>query len=231
MKHLLLPLLLCFSLNASEQIVLVVADDLNQSTAILQRFERIAERYQRKGALIKVNLGRNGLGWGLGENGLNYRQNEPEKYEGDGRSPAGIFRLQQIFGYAGHVQSTMPYRQMTENIICVDDPKSPYYNSIIPIDGSVNIRSFEWMRRDDPLYALGITVDHNRRQIPGRGSCIFLHVQKAPGSATSGCTSMTKEDLQTLIAWLNPKKKPLLVQIPREKCPRIAEIFRGVTCP
>lgn len=231
MKHLLLPLLLCFSLNANEQIVLVVADDLNKSTGILQRFERISERYQKKGDPQNVNLGRSGLGWGLGENRLRHSPDELKKYEGDGRSPAGVFRLKQIFGYASHLPGLMPYRQMRRDHICVDDPESTYYNMIVPVESNLSIKSFEWMRRDDTLYALGITVGHNLQKIPNRGSCIFLHIEKAPGSATSGCTSMSTEDLLTIISWLNPEKEPLLVQIPRKECSQVANIFPGVFCP
>lgn len=231
MKHLLLSLLLCFFLNANGQIVLVVADDMNKSTGKLQRFERTAEYYQKKGNPEKVNLGRNGLGWGPGEKIIRHSPSEPKKYEGDGRSPAGVFQLQQIFGYVNHLPAAMPYRQMKREHICVDDPESAYYNMIVPVKKDLHIKSFEWMRRDDTLYALGVTVGYNLQRIPNRGSCIFLHNEKAPGSATSGCTSMSTKNLKTIIRWLNPGKQPLLVQIPREECSQVARIFPGVICP
>ncbi len=229
MKHLLLSLLLCFSLTASEQILLVVADDLDQTTATLQRFELTAGHYERRGAPIEVNLGRNGLAWGLPKEQILHRDG-PEKREGDGRAPAGIFGLGETFGYAQEIESSMPYRQMRPDLICVDDGRSEDYNLIIAIERDVEIRSFEWMRRDDPLYEVGITVRHNPQQVPGMGSCIFLHVEKAPGSPTAGCTSMPIEELRTIISWLRPQMKPLLVQIPKSSCSEIALLYKGVTC-
>ncbi len=229
MKHLLLPLLLCFSLTASEQILLVVADDLDQTTATLQRFELTAGHYERKGVPIEVNLGRNGLAWGLAKERTLHRSG-PEKREGDGRAPAGIFELGETFGYARQIESSMPYRQMRSDLICVDDGRSKDYNLIIPIERDVEIRSFEWMRRDDPLYEIGVIVGHNPQQIPGMGSCIFLHVERPPGSPTAGCTSMTIEELRTIISWLRPEKEPLLVQIPKSSCSEVALLYEGVAC-
>jgi len=120
---------------------------------------------------------------------------------------------------------------MTPGLICVDDANSSAYNKIVPIDQDLQIRSFEWMRREDMLYALGVTVAHNPRQIPGRGSCIFLHVQRGVDEPTAGCTSMPFEALRTIVSWLDAAKEPLLVQIPKDACHEVETRFPGVTCP
>ncbi len=218
------------SLFAGNQIVFVVSDDFNATTAQLQRYELLDDHYTPVGKKVKVNLGRSGLGWGLGSEVLRHKENEPVKQEGDGRAPAGIFALQQSFGYAPTIGSAMPYIQADEKLICVDDIDSDAYNTLISPDEHERPKSFEWMKRDDDLYEVGVTVAHNRAQEYRAGSCIFLHIQKADASPTAGCTSMTKEALLEIIAWLEPSKEPLLVQIPRGYCGEIEKRFSGVTC-
>ena len=71
------------------------------------------------------------------------------------------------------------------------------------------------MRRADDLYRWGILVDHNANPpVPGGGSCIFMHMWRGPGQPTVGCTAMPQADLELLLGWLDPERKPLLVQLP-----------------
>ena len=81
-----------------------------------------------------VLFGKNGLAWGTGISG----QNEPglRKKERDGRAPAGIFAIGQVFGYDAHLPAgaDYPYHQVTDADIWSDDPRSPNYNRHIVID-------------------------------------------------------------------------------------------------
>src|SRR3712207_8482067 len=47
----------------------------------------------------------------------------------------------------------------------------------------------------------------------GRGSCIFLHVWRGPRSSTAGCTAMAEPALAELLRWLDPARRPALVQL------------------
>ena len=61
----------------------------------------------------------------------------------------------------------------------------------------------------------GLVIQHNVAPVvKGKGSAIFLHVWRAPGVPTEGCTAMAKNDLLTLIRWLKPAKFPHLIQVP-----------------
>jgi len=73
------------------------------------------------------------------------------------------------------------------------------------------------MRCADDLYKWGVVVAHNPPAIPGAGSCIFLHVWKDARSATAGCTAMPEQDLVHLLRWLDPRARPVLVQMPRRE--------------
>jgi L,D-peptidoglycan transpeptidase YkuD (ErfK/YbiS/YcfS/YnhG family) len=225
------PLLLFVSaaLTASvahEQLLFVVAKDMNASTAALQRYEYRSGVWEKAGKRFIVNVGRNGLGWGLGTIPVPHDDADPIKQEGDGRAPAGIFALGPVFGYRTSLDTAMPYRQATGDLICIDDSRSAAYNQIVPIASSPAFGSFEWMRRKDGLYRMGVVVRHNDAALPGRGSCIFLHIQRAPGAGTAGCTSMDASELHTVIQWLDPAKKPLLVLVPAKSLPTVRKMLK-----
>jgi L,D-peptidoglycan transpeptidase YkuD (ErfK/YbiS/YcfS/YnhG family) len=227
-KMLLLLLMCDLTARAHEQLLLVVAEDMNRSSALLQRFDHTQEGWKQIGPTVPVNLGRNGLGWGIGAVSLKHAVSDPIKHEGDGRTPAGIFALGPVFGTLPAVQTAMPYLQATGDLICIDDSRSSGYNRIAAIAPELTFRSFEWMRRKDGLYALGVVVQHNAAAVPGRGSCIFLHIERGPGTGTSGCTSMHAGALTDVVRWLDPSKAPLLVQVPKKSLPDVRQRFKGL---
>ena len=207
-------------LFSSQQILLVTADDFNTSKASLNCYEDDKLIFSN----IKVNIGRNGLAWGLGEQSIQHDSQEPTKYEGDGKAPIGIFKLTNIFGSANTHNFSLPYLYASKELICVDDSKSNFYNQIIQANGDE--KSFEYMKREDSQYKLGVVVEHNANAISGRGSCIFLHVQKKEGGSTAGCTSMKYYNLQRIVNWLDKKKNPLLIQVPKKYLKEVKELIK-----
>ena len=219
-KSFLILISLQIFLYSSEQIILVVSDGFNSQKAILSCFED----GKRVFATFDVNIGKNGLGWGLGKTKLTQRTTEPFKYEGDKKAPIGIFELESVFGYKKEQNFKMPYLHATKELICVDDSNSDFYNQIIHMP-YVQPKSFEYMKRDDKQYELGIVVAHNKNQIQKRGSCIFIHVQKSGNSPTTGCTSMSLKNMKKIVNWLDKSKNPILIQVPREKLNQIKELY------
>jgi D-alanyl-D-alanine dipeptidase len=146
---------------------------------------------------------------------------EPAKREGDGKAPAGAFPLGTAFGFASSaaaVGTRLPYLPLVETTECVDDTASAHYNAIVDRARvpRVDWASSERMRSID-LYRLGVVVDYNvRPPAAGRGSCIFLHVWRGPGSSTAGCTAMPEPALAELVRWLDPARRPALVQLTDE---------------
>ncbi|MDQ7042878.1 MAG: L,D-transpeptidase family protein [Sulfurimonas sp.] len=217
-KSILILIICPILLFSSQQIILVIADDFNTSKASLEFFED-----DKILLSAEVNLGTNGLGWGLGKVLLLQKDNEPLKYEGDKKSPAGVFELTDSFGYAFNTNSKLPYLHASKKLICVDDSNSNFYNHIIQANGDE--KSFEFMRRDDHQYKYGIAVAHNKEGIFKRGSCIFLHIQKDINSSTAGCTSMDEKSLKKILSLLDKKKKPLLVQIAKRSSKEVLLIY------
>ncbi len=219
MKYLLILSLTC-GLYASvpipiktKQLLLVTSKGFDSTQAFLQAYERSNNKWKKTFEPITVNLGRKGLAWGEGLIEFEHAPDEPIKVEGDGKSPAGLFKLDRLFGYEDS-SFDLPYLQVDETTLCIDDSTSSHYNQIIRQNDHTPFKSFEFMKRNDVLYKLGIVVRHNEQNFKNRGSCIFMHIQKAKGSPTAGCTSMQEEQLLKIMKWLKEEKKPLLLQLP-----------------
>ena len=231
---------------ATLQLLVAVADTWEHTAGTLTLYERSAPNAPWKPAQkpIPVRFGRTGLAWGRGLAGSTPGADPassgtrpgpdaasaaalgsgPMKREGDGKAPAGVFALGPAFAYdpkeLGPVR--MPVLLADANLICVDDAASPSYNTLLDARTMPNTPSatpsHEDMRRPDDQYRFGLVVQHNQAPVaPGAGSCIFLHIWRTPQTATTGCTAMAKPHLKALIARLDPAKKPLLVQLPKEQ--------------
>jgi len=205
-------------LFSSQQIILVVADDFNTSKAKLECYDDVKKVFS-----TEVNIGTNGLAWGIGEVRLHINKHEPHKFEGDRKAPMGVFRLTDIFGYAYKSDYKLPYLHTSKELICVDDSDSNFYNNIIEKIGDE--KSFENMKREDNQYKFGVVVRHNTQAIENRGSCIFLHIEKETNASTAGCTSMREQDLNFITHWLNKNKNPLLIQIAKSSAKEIKKLY------
>lgn len=204
----------------TQQVVVVISDDWDTSTAKLQKFAWENNQWQAVDPAFDVNIGRTGLAWGLG---LHQKQPGYYKQEGDGKATAGVFDLTQSFGYLDQVNSAMPYSPMKASHYCIDVNGSEYYNQIVDEKsvGAAAVKdSTEPMRRDihkdnQNIYKKGIVVDHNMANKSGQGSCIFLHLWFGPGVPTAGCTAMAEPNMDKLLAWLDPQKNPRYVALPK----------------
>jgi uncharacterized protein YijF (DUF1287 family) len=193
------------------ELVVVLSVGFGDWKARAQRYEREpGGPFRRVGTPLPAVLGGAGYGWGDGLHGRGAPPGRkgPVKSEGDRRSPAGVFSLGRVYGYAATAPALrLPYRQATADTRCVDDPGSPFYNQIVSIaETGERWQSAELMRRHDDLYELALEIAHNRAPVSaGGGSCIFAHVWAGPDVAVTGCTGFSKPDLRRLLEWLKPR--------------------------
>lgn len=209
----------------TRQLIVVTSDDWNTTHGQLSFYELNAEN-KWKPVLkdIPVMLGHASLAWGAGLQPADLNTGTL-KHEGDGKSPAGIFRLTRVFSY-GEMESRTDHVQADSTLYCVDDVNSIYYNQLVSTRNvDKDWSSAEEMRRTDHQYKFGVVVAYNTEGIKkGAGSCIFLHIWKSPTNSTSGCTSMTESNLLTIIQALDKKKNPILVQIPVKEYSQLKKI-------
>lgn len=219
------------ALAESRQLILGATSGWDAVGGEMKLYERdpANNQWRAVGEKIPVVVGRNGMAWGKGLHGDAIGEG-PVKQEGDGRAPAGVFSLGSAFGYAPPEQAgdvKLPYVQSVETLECVDDPQSAHYNRIVDRARVENAdwKSSERMRRDDEQYRWGVVVDHNTNGAPGCGSCIFMHIWESPGKGTAGCTAMNLSSIERLRRWLDAKKRPILIQLPRAEFERLREAW------
>lgn len=231
--------MLCVALTAAadtpwsdaRQLVLVTTSEWNANDGLLRTFSMTKDGWQPAAPPVRVTIGREGAAWGIG---LHPDQAGPRKQEGDGRSPAGVFRIGDAFGYAASTRTQLRYVAMTASDYCIDVAGSPLYNQIVDarIVGKHAIEgSTEPMRRDihvegDHRYKLGFVIEHNAARAAGKGSCIFAHIWKAPGVPTAGCTAMEEEALGELLEWLDSARNPIFVLLPEQEYERVRAEWR-----
>jgi D-alanyl-D-alanine dipeptidase len=204
-----------------EQLVTVTTkrwDDVNATVHVYKRTAGDGSPWQEVGNSFPAVIGQNGLAWGIGLHGSG-KPGEPDKREGDKKAPAGVFRFGDVFGTARPEQVRflrLSYRQVTPTTEAIDDPKSKYYNQVVDRRSVTHPdwRSSESMLQVGGRYRLGVIVRHNTAAYPGFGSCVFFHVWDPRYPATTGCTAASYDHLVRLLRWLDPKKNPLIVQLP-----------------
>ncbi|HSD87368.1 MAG TPA: L,D-transpeptidase family protein [Kofleriaceae bacterium] len=206
--------------KTTKQLVTAVVDDWTSTKATLRLWGRTETEWKPQGDPWPAVVGHSGSGWGIGVHGTGAPNREgPLKKEGDGKSPAGVFKINGVYGVAEEPpQGTKLAYETTAHgdWQCVDDPGSEHYAEIIdrkqvPSDWE----SAEELLRDDTLYTWVVDVGHNPDRARGKGSCIFLHVWRDKDSTTVGCTAMEEPRLAQLISTLDPKAEPLFVLLPR----------------
>lgn len=184
---------------SSTQLVVVTTPSWRSTAGRLQRYEKIAGVWSRVGEAVDVVVGESGLGWGLGLQDVTGGANEPRKMEGDGRAPAGVFRLDGVMGKGGVPMTKMAKHTLEKGDVCVDDVTSGDYNRLLlprpppetpaatppPVDKDAfdtgeepvvtGFKSAEILLRRDALYDLMVVVDHNATD--------SLHLKGSPRTA------------------------------------------------
>jgi len=213
--------------SESLQAVVITTKNWSAVQGEAQIFERTNNKLKWKaiGKSFPVVVGKNGMAW---SDALNELPSDTGrllmKTEGDGKSPAGIFSLSSAFGtIEKNNRINLPYTKLGEFTECVDDVKSSHYNRIV---NRMQVGNFDWKSSEKmleirPQYDLGVFVEHNSEKQAGGGSCIFLHIWKNAREGTAGCTAMARENMETVLYWLDAKRHPVLIQLPSEDYKRL----------
>ncbi|MGE3831722.1 MAG: L,D-transpeptidase [Parvibaculaceae bacterium] len=138
----------------------------------------------------------------LGRSGAKFR-----KVEGDGATPRGTWHLRRIFVRepARHYLGPLPRCRITPEDGWCDDPADRNYNRAVCLPYPAG---HERLWRDDHLYDVVATLDHNER--PRRrfsGSAVFLHLADPSGRPTAGCVALSRKDVLKLLPLCGPRTK------------------------
>jgi len=204
----------------SQQIMVVITSDWDSVKGTLYAFNRRSNKWILAFS-NPVVVGSKGLGLGEGVLPISI-SGAPVKKEGDNKAPAGVFSIGAAFGYADEANANWiknPYIKAADTVICVDDAHSSYYNTLLKTDTvKSNWNSFEYMHRKDNYYKWGLFVNHNANPaVSGKGSCIFMHIWENGREGTEGCTAMQEAEMLKVLHWINARRSPLLIQLPKSE--------------
>tara|TARA_B110001452_G_scaffold90778_1_gene74746 strand:+ start:1804 stop:2292 length:489 start_codon:yes stop_codon:yes gene_type:complete len=137
----------------------------------------------------------------IGKNGLN-----TYKKEGDNTTPKGTFNLNKLYYRKDRIDLIMckiKKKIITKNMAWCDDPNHKEYNKEI---FSYKKNNKENLYRKDHKYDYLITISHNNKRIPNKGSAIFLHLTNNY-KPTAGCIALKKKDFEILLKLIDQKTK------------------------
>ncbi|WP_234051574.1 MULTISPECIES: L,D-transpeptidase [unclassified Xanthobacter] len=146
---------------------------------------------------MRVAIGRSGI--------------SPDKREGDGRTPAGRWRVLGLLyrpDAGPHPRTALPCRPIGRRDGWCDASGHRLYNHPVRLPFSA---SHERLWRDDAVYDLVLVLNHNTRpRIMGRGSAVFIHLARPGFAATEGCVALRRSDMRRLLARLTPGAEILI---------------------
>jgi L,D-peptidoglycan transpeptidase YkuD (ErfK/YbiS/YcfS/YnhG family) len=206
-------------LAAATKLVLVIADKVVSTTGHLQRFERtsVGAPWRAVGGPQTALLGYKGVAWAHGFREF-ARDHEPIKVDGDRRVPAGAFKIGNSFGFAASARPG--YLHIVDGTVCVDDARSPAYNTI------TTRAKLGWRVHGEnmwriPEYETGLLVDYPTNAEARAGSCIFIHRWIKGATGTHGCVALPEAGIASLQDFA--QGGAVLAVLPRQALPR----FKG----
>ncbi|KXV63186.1 hypothetical protein AD949_07770 [Acetobacter orleanensis] len=132
----------------------------------------------------------------IGRNGLT-----AQKHEGDHATPIGIFPLRKVYYRADRIekpQTILPVEPLSRNDGWCDDQHNSDYNRFIKLPHPAR---HEQLWREDNVYNLIVVMGYNDSPIvPGRGSAIFMHLQRPDRTPTEGCLALSESDLRAVLS-------------------------------
>ena len=172
------------------QWIVVGVPTASSTTGTLTAFQKVGQQWKTVLGPTKAMVGELGVG---------------APADGVYRTPEGTFAFDQAFGRQPNPGTKFPYFQATNQDWWDEDASSPTYNT--------HVRSAkdpsgitENLYDSGPVYDYAINIAVNPQRIPGKVSGIFLHVTN--GSPTWGCVAIGRDEMRSLLAWLDPAADP-----------------------
>ena len=139
----------------------------------------------------------------IGKNGLSRK-----KIEGDRKTPIGTFKIGQLYfrkDKFNNLETNLKCIEIDQNMGWCDDTNvTKKYNKLIKVNENIH---HEKLYRKDCKYDLLIPIKYNfDKIIPGKGSCIFIHLTNNY-HPTAGCITLQKKDFLIMLKLINRNTK------------------------
>ncbi|MGG1679159.1 cell wall-binding protein [Neobacillus sp. NRS-1170] len=187
------------TISDNKQLILVTTTGYNTVKAKIRTFEKIDNKWYEK-LTIDGYIGKEGFATVMSE--------------GAKKSPRGKYTIGTAFGRYQNPGTKLPYRQITPDDVWVDDSTSSLYNTWQKASENQG-RWSSAEKMDVSAYNYGFVINYNTAErIPGAGSAIFFHVAS---SYTLGCTGTAQANVLSILKWLDPVKRPIIIQSPESE--------------
>jgi L,D-peptidoglycan transpeptidase YkuD (ErfK/YbiS/YcfS/YnhG family) len=139
----------------------------------------------------------------IGKRGITIR-----KVEGDGKTPAGIFKFKSIFYRKDKIPKIKGKLQkfvIRKNMGWCDDVNSKQYNRLVKFPFNFKAEKL-WLTKN--IYDIIIIINYNTNPIKKKkGSAIFLHIAKKNYAPTKGCVAISKKNMILLVNKIDTKTR------------------------
>ena len=130
------------------------------------------------------------------------------KKEGDKKTPKGTFEIENLYFRKDRKKEPTTFLkciQIKKNMGWCDDVRfKKKYNKLFKIEKKIK---HEKLKRKDYKYDFLIPVKYNfKKPIPGKGSCIFIHLTK-DYKPTAGCIALKEKDFLIMIKLIKKNSK------------------------
>ncbi|WLV25116.1 SH3 domain-containing protein [Aciduricibacillus chroicocephali] len=184
------------TIDKNSQLILVTSNGGKSSKADIMTYDRNKKGKWVLRMKVKGHIGKYGF--------------TTNKTEGNSETPVGKYTIGTAFGQKGNPGTKLPFRNITNDDVWVDDPSSKLYNTWQSREKTEHMwKSAENMNHK--LYKYGFVINYNTKRIPNKGSAIFFHIGN---SYTLGCTATSETNVIRILKWLDPKKEPVIIQTP-----------------
>jgi L,D-peptidoglycan transpeptidase YkuD (ErfK/YbiS/YcfS/YnhG family) len=137
----------------------------------------------------------------IGKKGL-----KSNKKEGDCSTPKGLFSLKKLYfreDQVGAPKCKIIKKAIKKNMAWCDYSNHRKYNEEIKTH---NKDLKENLYRKDHKYDYIISISHNEKKIPNKGSAVFIHLTDNY-KPTAGCIALKKKDFEILLKLIDKKTK------------------------
>lgn len=125
------------------------------------------------------------------------------KREGDGATPAGLMHAREVLYRPDRVarpHTRLPVHALGRDEGWCDDPDDRNYNRRVTLPYPAR---HERLWRADHLYDVCVVLDWNMSPtVKGRGSAIFIHLERADRAPTEGCIALPVDAMDRLLGEL-----------------------------
>ncbi|MGU8425469.1 L,D-transpeptidase family protein [Clostridium perfringens] len=186
-------------LENSNQIIVVTTNNMSTSYCNIEIYEKNDSGEWNN---IDSTTGR------VGANGLAYIEN---RVQSTNTTPAGVMSITGAFGVKNNPGTKLDYIKVNNNMYWDLNSENSTYNRLINYNPGGD---YEHLISYPRQYEYSLITDYNHNQVLNKGGAIFVHCLGR--GATGGCVSMPREKMIEILKWIDPKKNPKILVIPKD---------------